>query len=318
MNRYKNCELCPRVCRVDRSSGERGFCGQSAAISIAAAVIHFGEEPPITGKSGSGTVFFSGCTLQCGFCQNRQISAEGLGRDVSKDELVKLFLRLQEEGAENINLVTGTQFIPGIAAALERAKYEGLTLPVVWNSSGFESIEALKIIDPHIDIYLPDVKTISPVVSARLYERGDYAARAREAVLWMMRRRPLLKDGDRLVSGVIVRHLVLPGMIETTAEVLKWFSDNCIDRENQRPPALLSLMFQFTPSGKGPGPVPGRRVTAEEYEEVGALLERYGIEEGFMQEPEDGKEWCPDFRNRKPFQDPRARTVWHWRDGFNR
>ena len=320
MKGYQSCELCPRRCRIDRQRGETGFCGQTSVIRLAAAVIHFGEEPPVTGNGGSGTVFFTGCTLQCSFCQNRQISTGNVGREISSDELVRIFLRLQEEGAENINLVTGTHFIPGIAAALARAEHEGLTIPVVWNSSGFESVEALKIIDPHIDIYLPDLKTLSSEVSMQVYGRADYAERAKEAVLLMMNRRPLRMEEKRLVSGVIVRHLVLPGMGEVTGRVLRWYAENCIDRENQRPSALLSLMVQFTPvreelGGVEHGPVENRRVSAEEYEEVCAYLERYGIEEGFIQELEDGESWCPDFRNRDPFPDPKARTVWHWRDG---
>ncbi len=322
MKGYTSCELCPRRCRIDRQRGETGFCGQTSVIRLAAAVIHFGEEPPVTGKGGSGTVFFTGCTLQCSFCQNRQISTGNVGKEISSDELVRVFLRLQEEAAENINLVTGTHFIPGIAAALARAEHEGLTIPVVWNSSGFESVEALKIIDPHIDIYLPDLKTLSPEVSMQVYGRADYAERAKEAVLLMMNRRPLRMEEKRLVSGVIVRHLVLPGMGEVTGRVLRWYADNCIDRENQQPSALLSLMVQFTPvrgelGGEEHGPVENRRVSAEEYEEVCAYLERYGIEEGFIQELEDGESWYPDFRNRNPFPDPQARTVWHWRDGYS-
>ncbi len=335
---YGNCALCPRKCRVDRradtpgciagaardpSSGGGpaivrqsgpGFCGEGADIRAAAAVIHYGEEPPVTGAGGSGTVFFTGCTLKCAYCQNHQLSRGGAGRTLTDDELGAIFLSLQEAGAENINLVTGTHFIPGIVEALEQARAGGLVLPVVWNSSGFEAVEALELIDPYIDVYLPDLKTVSAADARTIYGTEQYAAAAKEAVLWMADRKPLASAGPRLRSGVIVRHLVLPGLLDVTRNVLEWYGANLKDR------ALVSVMFQYAPPADENKAAPPwaeahRSVSREEYDRVMSRLDEFGIEEGFVQELEDDGQWSPDFNQARPFHSPESRTVWHWRAG---
>ena len=171
---YDFCNLCPRRCGADRIRRRLGFCGQSQAIRLAWAGIHFGEEPPVTGKKGSGTVFFTGCTLKCRFCQNHQISHGGLGTEISTDTLAKIFLDLQKQGAENINLVTATPFILSIIDSVRQAQKRGLSVPILWNTSGYESRESLDLLDSFVDIYLPDLKTLDPVLSDRVFAAPDY------------------------------------------------------------------------------------------------------------------------------------------------
>ena len=263
------------------------------------AGLHFGEEPPVTGSGGSGTIFFTGCTLRCRYCQNDQLSRSGMGAELSPEELARLMLRLQAEGAENINLVTGSQFAPGIAAAAGLARGEGLAIPLLWNSSGYESRATLQLLDPWIGVWLPDCKTLDPGLARSLMGAPDYPEVVREALNFMVEARPLGWEGERLRQGVIVRHLVLPGHLQSTRRVLAWF------RERFYGKALLSVMVQYTPN---PGSaadaeraVPARRVSAAEYEQVLTWLEELGIEEGFIQEPEPGSEWLPDFSRPDPF-----------------
>jgi len=296
---------------VDRGAGKTGFCGESDAVRVACAVLHFGEEPPITGVGGSGTVFFTGCTLRCAFCQNIQVSRGGVGAAVGVEELAGIFLDLAEAGAENVNVVTGTHFVPSILDALAIARQKGLSIPMVWNSSGYETPQTVERLADSVDIWLPDLKTLDAGLSRSLFRAPDYPERAREAILSMVRLRPqTLREGADGVSvlsrGVIVRHLVLPGRLEETRAVLRWFAENLAGR------ALLSLMFQYTPiPGTDPQGDFARMLRPEETESVLSMLEELGIEDGFFQEPESDGDWLPDFRRRRPFPSGRSRTVWH-------
>jgi putative pyruvate formate lyase activating enzyme len=307
---YRSCTLCPRACRTDRVGGREGPCGETAALRAACACLHFGEEPPITGSGGSGTVFFTGCTLRCGFCQNWQTSSCSAGAELTGEELTRIFLLLQSRGAENVNIVTGTQFLPGILGALDGARSRGLSIPMVWNSSGYETREAVETLAPAVSFFLPDLKTLDPVLAREHLHAADYPRHAAGALLAMAELKPLAWDGETPVAGTIVRHLVLPGCLEQTREVLAWFRENLYGR------ALLSLMFQYTPIPGRPLPPPFDRMTSRaEYEGAVGMLEDLGIDDGFCQGPVPDASWLPDFERPKPFSSELSRMVWHYADG---
>ena len=306
MNRYRDCRLCPRLCDVDRTAGETGFCGETAEIRLAVATLHRGEEPPLTGEAGSGALFFSGCPLGCRDCQNCQLSRGELGGRISATELAEIMLACQSAGAVNINLVTGTHFAPSIVEAVAQARSAGLTIPTVWNSSGFELPATLSLLDPSIDIYLTDIKTLSPSLSRRLTGREDYPELAREAAMLMLEGRDLHYRGDILQRGVIVRHLVVPGAVEESLAVIDWFGREIGDR------ALFSLMTQFIDPASAAVPA----IDERDFERLLKALDAAGIEEGFMQEPTEESDWLPDFRRANPFPAGFSRVVWHWREGF--
>jgi putative pyruvate formate lyase activating enzyme len=330
---YNPCCLCPRLCGVTRRPGTDGsapgYCGESALLRIASASLHRGEEPPLTGGEkggGSGAIFVSGCSLGCVFCQNRQISSGALGRPVDREEFTRICLALQERGAENINIVTGSHAVPalveGIAAARKGFAGAALHIPVLWNSSAYELPQTLELLADTVDVFLPDMKTLDRSLAKRFFNAPDYPESAAGAVLKMIKMRSLRfekgRDGtDRLVSGVMVRHLVLPGCLEATLEVLRWFKEYCAGG------ALLSLMFQYTPMKFREEPArrgaisPARYTSAEEYRAVLEHLEKYGIEEGYCQELVPGNtEWLPDFEKTNPFPSDLSLPVWHWREGF--
>ena len=238
---YARCLQCPRACGVNRAAGKTGFCGESAELRIALACLHFGEEPLITVRGGSGTIFFTGCNLRCAFCQNYQISQQGMGAAVSTAEFADICLRLQEAGAENINLVTGSHHIPAIAAGLTQARSRGLTIPACWNASGYDSVEELKKLEGLVTVWLPDFKTLSSPLAQQLCAAADYPQRAKEALLWMIAHNPLHIEKDKLLQGVIIRHLFLPGRFAETADVLDWLKANADGK------AIISLMSQYTP-----------------------------------------------------------------------
>ena len=313
LERYKNCHLCPRNCGVDRLAGLSGRCGESAELRLAFAGLHRGEEPPLIGDGGSGTIFVSGCNLGCAFCQNWQISGGGsasnvrIGRTVSTEEFTGICLKLQERGAENINIVTGSHAIPAIAQGLQSSKTSGLRIPVLWNSSGYESTTELELLGDLVDTWLPDLKTLDSGLAARFFNAPDYPHAAAAAILWMMRNKP---------RGVIVRHLILPGHLDSTRSVLRWFSDNGAGS------ALLSLMSQYTPmvdankDDKTNGP--GRFLSEQEYETVLGWLEEFGIDDGFCQEYHIGSDWLPDFQRPNPFSSELSTPVWHCQLGIIR
>ena len=314
---YYECRLCPRNCGVNRLQGERGFCGEGAQMRLAWAGLHRGEEPSLVGENGSGTIFFSGCTLKCDSCQNCQISHRGLGREVSAPQLRQMMLRLQEAGAANINLVTASHFTPSIVESVAKAKQQGLSIPVAWNTSGYERLSTLDLLRETVDVYLPDCKTLDTKVGRHLMGSPDYPAVVQAALMRMVEDKPLIVEEGRIRRGVIVRHLVLPGLLDRSREVLEWFAARMRGR------ALLSLMFQFTPvsseggaQGRKHQQSPGRRVSRREYEEALAWLDELGIEEGYLQEPAGSDDWLPDFTRLNPFPEGQAVAIWHYEAGY--
>jgi putative pyruvate formate lyase activating enzyme len=325
MSLYSRCLLCPRRCGVDREAGFRGYCGETSSLRLAFAGIHRGEEPPITGKGGSGTVFVSGCNLGCAFCQNYQIShaniskgniLRGIGRPVSGEEFAEICMALQNKGTENINIVTGSHAAPALALGIKQAQKHGLSIPVLWNSSGYDGLEILEILREIVDVYLPDLKTLDSAFATRFFNAPDYPKAATTAILKMMEYREL-HLGETMRSGVMVRHLVIPGYLENTREVLRWFAENCKGR------ALLSLMTQYTPvqaSGKKENrrgedevtAIPARYISEEEYETVLSMLDEFGIDDGFCQELITGSDWLPDFTRPNPFSSELSVPVWHY------
>jgi putative pyruvate formate lyase activating enzyme len=350
-----------------------GFCGESAVLRLACASIHWGEEPPLTGAAeeqgrrtgevprfieaaagGSGTIFVSGCNLGCAFCQNFQINRlknpkafdhlKSLGRAVGTAEFARICLVLLDRGAENINIVTGSHMVPAIVEGIAAAKTAGLTIPVLWNSSAYELPETLELLADTVDVFLPDLKTLDTTIAGHYFNAPDYPVVATSAIGKMLEMRSLhykeikKKEGKnnspvRLISGVMVRHLVLPGSLPSSRKVLRWFADHAAGR------ALLSLMFQYTPVGfdihvksnRGvcnansthsttghPWPdIPRRYITQKEYDTVLGWLAEFGIEEGYCQELVPGNtDWLPDFNNPNPFPSNLSVPVWHWKSGF--
>ncbi|RPJ06073.1 MAG: 4Fe-4S cluster-binding domain-containing protein [Spirochaetaceae bacterium] len=309
---YESCMLCPRECGVNRLSGEKGFCGETSHAKVAAACLHRGEEPPITGDTGSGTVFFSGCTLQCFSCQNSQISRGHLGITVTESELAEIFLSLQKRGAATLNLVTGTQFIPSIANAMYMARKNGLSMPVVWNSSGFEKMETVSLLDDFVDIYLPDLKTLSVKLAEELFCCPEYPGFAAETIKAMAASRPLVWKNDMLNRGIILRHLAIPGHLAQTRECLAWYVENLGDR------AILSIMTQYIPlscENESRSCIQGK-ITGNEYGQIQEFLEELGIENGYFQELAEDDQWIPDFKLTNPFPGNYATPVWHYSCGF--
>ncbi len=291
--RMRDCTLCPRRCHADRLSGGRGFCGQSAQIRSARAALHFWEEPCISGESGSGTVFFSGCSLQCVFCQNHEIAMGKAGQGISGRRLAEIFLELQEKGAANINLVTAAHFLPQVCLALERAGEEGLSVPVVYNSSGYEEIDSLKMLEGLADIYLPDLKYHSPRLSGLYSQAPDYFEKASAAIGEMVRQAgpPVLDPETGLMKkGVIVRHLLLPGQAGDSKRILRYLRDMYGDD------IYVSIMNQYTPmkqiteSAQWGTADLSRPVTAREYERVLDFADKIGIRQGYRQEGETAAE----------------------------
>jgi putative pyruvate formate lyase activating enzyme len=312
MSPYEKCTLCPRRCGVNREAGQRGYCGETAELRLAFAGIHRGEEPPVRGEGGSGTIFISGCNLACAFCQNFQISQGGIGRAVDSDEFAGICLALLEKGAENINIVTGSHAAPAIALGIKAARNRGLTIPVLWNSSGYDGAETLEILKDPVDVYLPDLKTLDSAFAFSFFNAPGYPEHAAAAILKMIEYRELLFSGDAMLSGVMVRHLVVPGFLENTRQVLAWFADNCRGR------ALLSLMTQYTPV-KNPGRkipkesgFPESFISEDEYKSVLYMLDEFGIDEGFCQELVIGSDWLPDFTRPNPFSSELSVPVWHY------
>lgn len=293
------CTLCPRNCGVDRDNGKTGYCGQTDKVYVARAALHMWEEPSISGKEGSGTVFFCGCTLRCVFCQNHQIalgkaeSGDKIGKEVSIERLKEIFLELQEMRANNINLVTGTHYIPQIAMALKLAKEEGLKIPIVYNTSGYEKAESLQILDGLVDIYLPDMKYVSKELSKEYSNASDYFEMASKALEEMVRQVGEAQFDTRgyMTKGVIVRHLVLPGSIRDSKAVLDYLWNTYGNN------IYLSIMNQYTPMEQIKNhPLLSRKVTKREYSKVVDYALSLGWENAFIQEGETAKEsFIPGF-----------------------
>jgi putative pyruvate formate lyase activating enzyme len=281
----QSCRLCPHECGVDRLAGEAGVCRASAELKIASWTLHPWEEPPISGSRGSGTIFFSGCTGRCLFCQNYPISQLGAGNLVGVERLAEMMLELQSRGAHNVNLVTPTHFVPHVLAALLRAAEGGLQLPLVYNSSGYESVETLRLLDGVVDVYLPDAKYADDAVARRLSGLPRYVEANRAALREMYRQvgSDLALDEEGLAwRGLIVRHMVLPEGLAGTADVLAWIAARLSPRVH------VSLMDQYFPAYRAVGdPVLGRKVTFEEYLAALEAFDAAGLERGWRQSHED-------------------------------
>ena len=289
------CTLCPRRCGANRAAGRTGFCGAGAALKAARAALHHWEEPCISGTRGSGTVFFSGCTLKCCFCQNYPISAEGLGKEITVERLAEIFLDLQAQGAHNINLVTPGQWRPWIIAALDLARAQGLHLPIVCNTGGYETLESIERWRGYIDIWLADLKYVSPALSAELSAAPDYFAAARPGIEAMMAQagHPVFDADGILQKGVILRHLALPGHVADSKAVLRRLAAL---REETGIEFIPSLMSQFTPFYKAAEHGLGRRITTYEYRQVIDEAVRLGLTDGYMQEKSSAREeYTPPF-----------------------
>lgn len=305
------CTLCPRLCRVDRTAGKKGVCQTGTRASVSHALLHFGEEPVLSGgppsdaaaqrvgRAGSGTIFFTGCNLKCLFCQNYQLSWLLEGEPTTDEELAAMMLRLQSEGALNINLVSPTHVILPVLRALRTAHFEGLEIPLVWNSNGYDSLEVIQALDGIVDVYLPDLKYRSPALSRRYSGAADYFEHASAAVREMSVQRPVLETGPDGAArrGLIVRHLVLPGAAADSLAILDWML------EALSPYIGLSLMSQYRSCYKAPREI-RRPLEPEEYRPVAERAVALGFGHLFLQpEPFRPEEHLvPDFRKREPFR----------------
>lgn len=287
MNKYENCLLCPRKCGINRRTGQTGVCGVSSEIKVARAALHYWEEPCISGKRGSGAVFFSGCSLHCVFCQNREISDGKAGKLISKERLSDIFMELADKGANNINLVTPGQYIPDIVWAVNDAKSRGMKLPIIYNTSGYENVTDLKLLEGIVDVYLPDFKYMDSTLSARYSRAKDYPSVAKQALSEMVRQQPdvVIDNATGLIQkGVIVRQLLLPGHVNDAKAVLKYLYDTYHNH------VYISMMSQFTPIALKDYPEINRTVTRREYERLVDYALEIGITNAFIQEGDVAKD----------------------------
>lgn len=287
MNKYENCLLCPRKCGTNRRTGQTGVCGVSSEIKVARAALHYWEEPCISGKRGSGAVFFSGCSLHCVFCQNREISDGKEGKVISKERLSDIFMELAGKGANNINLVTPGQYIPDIVWAVNNARSRGMKLPIIYNTSGYENVTELKLLEGIVDVYLPDFKYMDSTLSAMYSRAKDYPSVAKQALSEMVRQQPdvVIDDATGFIQkGVIVRQLLMPGHVNDAKAVLKYLYDTYHDH------VYISMMSQFTPIALKDYPEINRTVTRREYERLVDYALEIGITNAFIQEGDVAKD----------------------------
>ena len=291
---YENCILCTRNCNTNRKDGNIGACMVSGKLKLARAALHYWEEPCISGEAGSGAVFFSGCSLHCVFCQNEEISRGQSGKEIGKERLVEIFLELQEKGANNINLVTPGQYVPHIIWAVERARDQGLKLPIVYNTSSYEKVETIMRLQGIVDIYLPDFKYMSSDIAMKYSKAKDYPEIAKAAIAEMVRQQPnpvFDEETGLMKRGIIVRQLLLPNLLEDAKAIVKYLYDTYGDN------IYLSLMSQFTPlSNVENYPELNRKVSEKEYEEYVNYAIELGVENGFIQEEDVADEsFIPHF-----------------------
>ena len=287
------CCLCPRKCGVNRNAGIRGFCGAADRLIAARAALHFWEEPCLSGQRGSGTVFFSGCSLRCIYCQNHNIANASAGKEITANRLADIFLELEQQGALNINLVTPTHFVPQIISALEIAKSKGLALPIVCNCGGYDLTETLQLLEGYIDIYLPDFKYISPETAAHYSSAPDYPNIAKAAIAEMLRQTGRLTCNAEGIAkrGTIVRHLVLPGHIDESKKIIQYLYETYGNE------VYMSIMNQYTPMPSVAEIAPlNRRLSTAEYDEVIDFALSLGVENAFIQEDGTAEEsFIPEF-----------------------
>ena len=288
----EKCVLCPHECKVNRNEGKLGRCKAGKNIKIALANLHYFEEPCISGENGSGTVFFSGCNLNCKYCQNYKISQELLGKEISIEELAEEFLKLQNMKANNINLVTGVMYVPKIIDAIKIAKEKGLNIPIVYNSSGYESVETIKLLDGYIDVYLPDLKYYDSDLGIKYSGIKNYFENATNAIKEMYKQvgEADFDENGIIKKGIIIRHLVLPNNIENSKNALKWIKETFGNK------ILVSIMAQYFPTNKAKDITElNRKLTQEEYDEIEQFV--FDLElDGYMQDLEENEEqYVPDF-----------------------
>lgn len=281
------CTICPRECNVNRNEGKKGYCRENAEVEVSRAALHMWEEPCISGEEGSGAVFFSGCAMGCVFCQNHAISDGTVGKRVSIERLAEIFLELQQQGANNINLVTPSHYVVQVIEAIKKAKESGLTLPIVYNSSGYEKKETLQLLDGIIDIYLPDFKYMDEALAKRYSKASNYAKYAKEAIAEMVRQvgTPVFDERGMMRKGVIVRHLALPEAEKDSKAIIQYLYETYEDD------IYISIMNQYTPlEGVKDYPEINRKLTEAEYEELVDYAIDLGVENGFIQEGETAEE----------------------------
>ena len=293
IDKLQKCEICPHNCKVDRTKGEVGRCKCSDKIKIALASVHRYEEPCISGKNGSGTVFFSNCNLNCKFCQNYEISQEGKGIEVSTEELANIFIKQQKKGVHNINLVTPTMYGYQIIEAIKIARENGLTIPIIYNSNGYENEQTIKDLEGYIDVYLPDLKYYENELGKKYSGVNNYFEHASKAILEMYKQvgKPQFNKEGIITKGLMIRHLVLPNNIENSKKVLKWIKEN-IDEA-----VYINIMVQYFPTYKAKEIEElNRKLSKEEYEEIEDYVYELDIKNGYMQElGEHEEEYVPEF-----------------------
>ena len=293
MYRYNNCKICPRECGIDRTK-YKGVCGATEKLKVALVSTHNYEEPCISGIDGSGTIFFSNCNLRCVYCQNYEISRDGYGKEITIERLADIMLEQESRGVNNINLVTPTMYVDSIIEAIKIAKSKGLSIPIVYNSSGYEKKETIDKLNGYIDIYLPDFKYATDRLAKRYSGVDNYVINAKESIASMIMQvgKPVFNQKGILTSGVVIRHMILPNNVLNTKSVLKYIADNFKDK------ALVSVMAQYFPTGEAIKDYPyiKRKITEEELEEVEKYLEELNIENGYIQElGEHEEEYVPNF-----------------------
>ncbi len=295
---YTSCQLCPRACQVNREDGQTGVCGVTSTIKVARAALHFWEESCISGSKGSGTVFFSGCSMHCVFCQNQKIAQGLAGKEISRQRLTEIFLELQQKGANNINLVTPGQYVPDIVGAVERARGQGLKIPIVYNTSAYETVDTLRRLEGIVDVYLPDFKYWSPQLAAKYSNAADYPEVAKTAIAEMVRQQPKVQfvynkeqDVDLVQKGVIIRQLLLPGQLLDAKKIVRYLHETY---GNQ---VYISLMSQYTPLAHVEKyPELNRKVDKKIYEKYVDYAIQIGIENGYIQEEDVAQEsFIPSF-----------------------
>ena len=288
-----NCTLCPHKCGINRLEGNKGRCKCDDKLKIALASLHMFEEPCISGKNGSGTVFFSNCNLNCIYCQNYEISNLGKGKEITVEHLAEIFLKQQKKGAHNINLVTPTMYVYQIIEAIKIAKLNGLNIPIIYNSNGYENLDTIKMLNGYIDIYLPDLKYYSNELSKKYSNVDNYFETATKAIKEMYKQvgKAQFDENGLIKKGVIIRHLVLPNHIQNTKNILKWISDNMPND------IYVSIMAQYFPTYKAKeDSLINRKLNKKEYKEVVNFLYSLDLENGYIQElGEHEEEYVPDF-----------------------
>ena len=292
MKELEKCEICPHNCKVNRVQGQIGRCKCNDKIKIALVSTHEYEEPCISGKNGSGTVFFSNCNLNCMYCQNYEISQLGKGREITIEELADIFIKQQEKGVNNINLVTPTMYAYQIIEAIKIARKNGLNLPIIYNTNGYEKVETIKALDGYIDVYLPDLKYYSDILSKKYSNVDKYFEIATKAIKEMYKQvgQAIFNEEGIIQKGVIIRHLVLPNHLQNTKHILKWIKENLGD-------IYVSIMAQYFPTYKAKGDsLIGRKLTQKEYKEIENFLYTLDLQNGYIQElGEHEEEYVPEW-----------------------